>query len=92
MGEAGGSFSEPYVPNDRHGGGGYGDPLERAPSLVLADVQNQNVSRQAAETAYGVMLFRRNGALEVDEPATETLRNRRREAAKGERTSIGPAE
>ncbi|MBT4426106.1 MAG: hypothetical protein HOC88_04375, partial [Rhodospirillaceae bacterium] len=78
------------------GGGGYGDPLERAPARVLADVQNRNVSLQAAETAYGVMLFRRNGTLGIDEPATEALRNRRREAANGDRpdepTSIGPVQ
>ena len=74
------------------GGGGYGDPLERAPALVLADVQNQNVSQQAAETAYGVMLSRRNGALDIDVPATEALRKQRREAVKGEATSAGPTE
>ena len=78
------------------GGGGYGDPLERAPARVLADVQNRNVSLQAAETAYGVMLFRQNGTLGIDEPATEALRNRRRETANGDRpdepTSIGPVQ
>ena len=74
------------------GGGGYGDPLERAPALVLADVQNRNVSLDAAEAAYGVKLFRQNGTLDIDVPATETLRSRRRQAATGASPSIASAE
>ena len=56
------------------GGGGYGDPLARAPERVLADVLDRNVSRQAAEAAYGVVVAADNGTLVVDEAATETRR------------------
>ena len=56
------------------GGGGYGDPLERAPARVLADVLDRNVTREAAESAYGVVLAASNGSLAVDEAATEALR------------------
>jgi N-methylhydantoinase B len=38
------------------GGGGFGDPLERDPALVLADVQRGLVSRRCAEEIYGVVL------------------------------------
>jgi N-methylhydantoinase B len=44
------------------GGGGFGDPLERDPDLVLQDVQNGLVSARCAEEIYGVILqeeFRR---------------------------------
>ncbi len=62
------------------GGGGYGDPLERAPARVLADVLDRNVTREAAESAYGVVLAASNGSLAVDEAATEALRTRMRAA------------
>jgi N-methylhydantoinase B len=54
------------------GGGGYGDPFERDPSLVLDDVRNELVSREAAREQYGVVLA--EGALRVDEGATAALR------------------
>jgi N-methylhydantoinase B len=54
------------------GGGGYGDPFERDPSLVLDDVRNELVSREAAREQYGVVLA--EGALRVDESATAALR------------------
>jgi len=38
------------------GGGGYGDPLERDPALVLDDVLGQKVSRTAAGDDYGVVV------------------------------------
>ena len=60
------------------GGGGYGDPLERAPARVLADVLDRNVTRGSAEADYGVVLTASNGSLAVDEPATEALRTRMR--------------
>ena len=60
------------------GGGGSGDPLERDPSLVAADVALGKVSPGHAEAAYGVVL--REGA--VDAEATRRLRaDRRREEA-----------
>lgn len=38
------------------GGGGYGDPLQRSPQLVLKDVINEYVSQEAAEREYGVVV------------------------------------
>ena len=64
-----------YVRSD--GGGGFGDPLEREPARVQADVKAGMVSEGAAATVYGVVMA--NGA--VDEEATrvrrETLRTAR---------------
>jgi N-methylhydantoinase B len=55
------------------GGGGYGDPLERAPEAVARDVEAGAVSAEAAEVVYGVIC---GGGLDRD--ATETLRNKLR--------------
>lgn len=44
------------------GGGGYGDPFERDPSLVLSDVVNGYVSLDAAEREYGVVIRYAGGA------------------------------
>jgi N-methylhydantoinase B len=55
------------------GGGGYGDPTEREPALVLADVLNGFVTGQEARGTYGVVVA--NGA--VDEAATARLRAKR---------------
>jgi len=52
------------------GGGGYGDPLERDPDLVLADVLDRKVSEAAARAAYGVVLAGRA----VDAAKTDALR------------------
>ena len=59
------------------GGGGYGDPLEREPQRVLADVLDGLVSVEAAERDYGVVI--RQGELSLE--ATATLRAARRQAA-----------
>jgi N-methylhydantoinase B len=57
-------------------GGGYGDPLERDPALVAADVGVRLVSPEAARDLYGVVF--EDG--EVDLGATELTRRQRREA------------
>jgi N-methylhydantoinase B len=62
------------------GGGGYGDPLEREPARVVADVDYGYVSREAAAEVYGVVL-RQDGS--VDEDAT---RKRRAVIAAGRKT------
>jgi N-methylhydantoinase B len=56
------------------GGGGFGNPVERAPDLVAQDVRLGYVSPEAAERDYGVLL---TDELEPDLPATEELRRRR---------------
>ena len=37
------------------GGGGWGNPLERSPQLVLADVVAEKISIEKAQTTYGVV-------------------------------------
>ena len=53
------------------GGGGYGPPVERDPSRVLADVAEGWISRQRARDVYGVAI---DEAMRVDEAATQRLR------------------
>ena len=50
------------------GGGGYGDPLERAPEAVLRDVRNEVLSAEKAEADYGVVVDTRTWM--VDAAAT----------------------
>ena len=53
------------------GGGGYGDPLERDPEAVRADVREGFVSAERARDGYGVVL---DAAGEVGEEATAAAR------------------
>jgi N-methylhydantoinase B len=62
------------------GGGGLGDPLERDPALVRADVAEELVSLTAAREQYGVVLTKELG---VDEAATRALRARLRSERQG---------
>lgn len=65
------------------GGGGYGNPYQRAATLVLGDVINGYISIEAAEREYGVVI-RYTGSQEqlvrppelyrIDEAATTSLR------------------
>ncbi len=57
-----------------NGGGGYGDPLVRAPEAVAADVRERLVSAEAARAVYGVVIDERTGAPEAG--ATGALRRR----------------
>ena len=61
---------------DQAGAGGWGDPLEREPARVLADVRNEYVSNEIAREQYGVVLDDR--AWIVDEEQTAELRRRMR--------------
>jgi hypothetical protein len=54
------------------GGGGYGDPLLRAPELVLRDVINGLVTPEWAEKTYGVVV--RGAPLRVDRLGTVEAR------------------
>ena len=58
------------------GAGGWGDPLERDPAMVLRDVRNELVTLAAARADYGVVLAVKPFA--VDEAATRALRERLR--------------
>ena len=71
------------------GGGGYGNPFQRPPELVLDDVINGYVSLEAAEREYGVVvrylgsqeqLVRLPGLYAIDEAATAALRSGKQEA------------
>jgi len=59
------------------GGGGWGDPLDRDPAAVRADVQEEFISARAAREHYGVEL---RDDLTVDDAATEAARNAIRSA------------
>jgi N-methylhydantoinase B len=58
------------------GGGGWGDPLERDPALVLKDVLNEFISERAAREDYGVVLAGK--PLTIDAGATTALRQQMR--------------
>jgi N-methylhydantoinase B len=60
-------------------GGGYGDPLERDPELVLGDVLDGYVSIAGARDDYGVAIAPDKQVIDREE--TERLRARRREQA-----------
>jgi N-methylhydantoinase B len=72
-------LADDVVVMESSGGGGFGDPLEREPVRVLADLAQGYVTEAAARDAYGVVLA--GGA--VDPVATRGLR----EALRGQRTS-----
>jgi N-methylhydantoinase B len=57
------------------GGAGYGDPLDRYPAAVLADVLDGKISPALAITAFGVVLTPDGTA--VDEAKTKESRQRR---------------
>ena len=58
------------------GGGGWGNPMNRDPDSVAADVSEGYVSPEAAERDYGVVLDAES--LAVDGEATAALRRARR--------------
>jgi N-methylhydantoinase B len=59
------------------GGGGWGDPLERDPALVVRDVRWHKVSSEAARAAYGVVLTDEGDDLGFDAEATAAERSSR---------------
>lgn len=56
------------------GAGGWGDPLERDPELVLNDVRNEMVSVKRAREAYGVVIDKATMIVNIAE--TEKLRQK----------------
>ncbi len=59
-------------------GGGYGDPLLRAPDQVLADVADGHITAEAAQRDYGVII---TDALALDDAATARERKARAKPA-----------
>ncbi|MEO7421827.1 MAG: hydantoinase B/oxoprolinase family protein, partial [Ornithinibacter sp.] len=62
------------------GGGGWGDPLERPYDEVERDLRWGKVSFAGAEADYGVIATGTKDAPVIDAPASDALRDRRREA------------
>jgi N-methylhydantoinase B len=58
------------------GAGGWGDPLDRDPPLVLRDTRNELISVEAARRDYGVIIDPVTWT--IDESATRELRAERR--------------
>jgi N-methylhydantoinase B len=69
------------------GGGGWGDPLEREPALVLADVLEGRVSLDRARDDYSVVLA---GAGTADVAVVEPATAERRAALRAQRTGPPP--
>ena len=60
-------------------GGGYGNPLERDPALVLEDVLDEFLTIESAQQDYSVEI--NPVTFEVDETATASLRQQQYESA-----------
>ncbi len=69
------------------GGGGYGDPLNRPPELVRADVMNGVISAEAAVEDYGVVMDQQSFA--IDWQATSSVRERMKGVREPARTLGG---
>jgi len=63
-------------------GGGYGDPLEREPRMVVEDVRNGLVSKQTAVQIYGVVID--ESTLSPDPIKTQELRLKLRQERTGQ--------
>jgi N-methylhydantoinase B len=59
------------------GGGGWGLPLERDPTLVLADVEAEFLDTKSAESIYGVALVESDAGWAVDVAQSSRLRSSR---------------
>jgi len=59
---------------DTTGGGGWGDPLQRDTAAVALDVMQGKVTRERAESSYGVVLIDEVGELAIDLEATSAMR------------------
>jgi N-methylhydantoinase B len=66
------------------GGSGLGDPLFREPHLVVADLENEQITADVASAVYGV-------ALTADGTADEAQTARRRRELRAERLGTEPA-
>ena len=58
------------------GGGGLGEPLQRAPNDIVMDVTEGFVSIEGARNDYGVVIRSKDGIYSLDEKATGELRSK----------------
>ena len=70
---------EDVIVHVQPGAGGFGNPLEREPERVAADVWNGKISAAYARAHHAVVVDEVNG--ELDAAATQVLRARLRETA-----------
>jgi N-methylhydantoinase B len=65
------------------GGGGYGDPIDRDPEVVLKDVINYITSFEYAENVYGVIIDKDRMIVDYEktEKKREEIKNKRKERA-----------
>ncbi len=56
-------------------GGGFGDPLDRDPYLVLKDVREEKITPDFARERYGVVITTRGRTVCIEEEATRRLRS-----------------
>lgn len=75
------------IRHEQAGGGGYGDPLERSPAAVMADIADEKISVDFARARFGVVLAA-NGQM-ADVAATARLRA---EMAQTSKPASRPAE
>ena len=61
------------IRHEQAGGGGYGDPMQREPEAVLADVLDGKISRDFAQDNFGVVI----ASNRIDEEATQQRRRTR---------------
>ncbi|MCG8546910.1 MAG: hydantoinase B/oxoprolinase family protein [Alphaproteobacteria bacterium] len=72
------------------GGGGYGDPLERNPDAVLADVEDGVLSREGARRDYGVVIT--DGKVDTLATSTERVQSKEGRPASSGSSETGPGD
>ncbi|MFK8253221.1 hydantoinase B/oxoprolinase family protein [Ancylobacter terrae] len=68
------------IRHDQAGGGGYGDPLERAIEAIARDIADGKVSPAAAEAAYGIVL--RDGVIDAEASAGRRQQRRQQQGTR----------
>jgi N-methylhydantoinase B len=76
------------------GGGGYGDPLDREPELVIIDYRNGLVTEAAVREIYGVSINYEKGIVDLfdTKKIRDTMRESRLSSAKRPRKNLGLGE
>lgn len=71
------------------GGGGYGDPIDRNPELVLKDVMDSKVSSECAREIYGVIIDPTALKIDIEETHRQRQAIRKRRTQVSQRSNIG---